>query len=215
MRWAVILSPLSMKIGRVLFIAATAASAHFVFAGTEQIASSAQRFDTEPPSFELAVESAYLFGVFNPPRNYEINADFLTARLRWGNHLDSTGIFRGYNQIYFSVLAEPIIRGIEDHYFGMNIGVRYNFVRSGSRLVPYFSGGVGVGLINTHPEQFGAQGQDLTFNILTAAGVSYRFSEHFSAQLGLLYQHFSNAGQTEPNPSLNLLGPQLGFIVVF
>jgi hypothetical protein len=27
---------------------------------------------------------------------------------------------------------------------------------------------------------------------------------------GLLYQHLSNAGITSPNPSLNLLGPQLG-----
>jgi len=27
---------------------------------------------------------------------------------------------------------------------------------------------------------------------------------------GILYQHLSNGGQTDPNPSLNLLGPQIG-----
>jgi hypothetical protein len=28
--------------------------------------------------------------------------------------------------------------------------------------------------------------------------------------VGALYQHLSNGGQTDPNPSLNLFGPQLG-----
>jgi hypothetical protein len=28
--------------------------------------------------------------------------------------------------------------------------------------------------------------------------------------VGVLYQHLSNAGLTDPNPSLNLIGPQIG-----
>ncbi len=120
-------------------------SAPFAFGGADRGASPSTAISDEPPRFDFAIESAYLFGAFNPPRNYEISADFLTARMRWGNYLDREGFFRGYNQVYFSFLAEPIIRGIENHYFGMNLGLRYNFVRHGSRFVPYFSGGVGLG----------------------------------------------------------------------
>ena len=169
----------------------------------------------EPPRFDFALETAYLFGAINPPASYRISANFLTARVRWGNYLDRGGFFRGYNQVYLSFLAEPIIQGIENHYFGMNLGLRYNFVRPGSRIVPYFSGGLGLGLIDSQPERFGGQGQDFTFNVLSAAGLSYQFSDRFSGQLGVLYQHFSNAGQTDPNPSLNLFGPQIGFTFSF
>ena len=204
-----------MNFGATTVIALALTIAPLAFGGNDPTTARTSVSADEPPPFDLSVESAYLFGAFNPPRNYEISANFLTARLRWGNYLKNDGFFRGYNQIYLSLLAEPFIRGIENHYFGMNLGLRYNFVRPGSRLVPYFSGGVGLGFIDSHPEQFGAQGQDFTFNILSALGVSYQFSNRFSGQVGVLYQHFSNAGQTDPNPSLNLFGPQVGFTLLF
>ena len=171
---------------------------------------------TESPArFEFSIESAYLLGFAGNPHSYEVNANFLTARVRWGDWTDRPGFFRGYNQVYFSAEAQPIIRGIENHYFGMNVGLRYNFGSATSRLTPYFSGGLGLGFIDSNADNFGSQGQDFTFNVLSAAGVSYKFNDHFSGQLGLLYEHFSNAGLTDPNPSLNLLGPQLGFSYSF
>src|SRR5207237_7270299 len=196
-----------------MIIALAVAMGSLASAGTESSASST--VSEEPPRFDFALETAYLFGAVNPPANYEISANFLTARVRWGDYLERAGFFRGYNQVYLSFLAEPIIRGIENHYFGMNLGLRYNFVRPGSRIVPYFSGGLGLGFIDSQPERFGGQGQDFTFNVLSAAGLSYQFSDRFSGQLGVLYQHLSNAGQTDPNPSLNLFGPQVGFTFSF
>jgi len=162
-----------------------------------------------PERFEVAIESGYLFGFINPPRSYQIGAEFLTARVRWGV-VRSDMWLRGYNQFYISAIAEPIFRGIENHYFGLNFGMRYNFVRPGSRLVPYISGGLGLGWIDSHPEIPGGQGQDFTFNILTAAGISYKMNDHWKLNAGILYEHLSNGGQTDPNPSLNLLGPQVG-----
>jgi opacity protein-like surface antigen len=129
--------------------------------------------------------------------------------------VQSDNWLRGYNQFYVSAMAEPIFRGIENHYFGLNFGMRYNFVRPGSRLVPYFSGGLGLGWIDSRPEIRDAQGQDFTFNILTAAGISYKMTEHWKLDAGILYQHLSNGGQTDPNPSLNLLGPQVGLSYSF
>jgi hypothetical protein len=179
-----------------------------IFGGIEQPHVATATEELNPQRFEFALESGYLFGAINPPANYQILTESLTARIRWGVIRD--GWLRGYNQFYFSALAEPILQGIENHYFGFNLGMRYNFVRPGSRLVPYFSGGVGGGWIDSHPEIPGGQGQDFTFNILSAAGISYSVNDHWKINVGALYQHLSNGGQTDPNPSLNLFGPQVG-----
>jgi lipid A 3-O-deacylase len=171
----------------------------------------AYSIETEPvdaPRFEYAIESAYLLGFINSPHSYEIGAEFVTARMRWGG-IENESWLHGYQQVYFSLMAEPIFRGVESYYYGFDFGLRYNFVRPGSRLVPYASGGVGAGLIDSHANIPGAQGQDFTFNILSAIGVSYQWNDRWKIDAGVLYQHLSNGGQTDPNPSLNLIGPQL------
>jgi hypothetical protein len=177
--------------------------------GTEQARVRATAEEFNPQRFELALESGYLFGAINPPADYQIGAAFLTARVRWGVVQGDTWL-RGYNQFYVSAIAEPIFRGIENHYFGLNFGMRYNFVRPGCRFVPYISGGLGLGWIDSHPEVPGGQGQDFTFNILSAAGISYLVDDRWKISVGALYEHLSNGGQTDPNPSLNLFGPQVG-----
>lgn len=164
----------------------------------------------EPPRFEFAAETAYLLSFIGNPNSYEIGAQFFTARWRWGVNRDDDSIFRGYNQVYLLGMVEPIFRGPENHYFGISAGFRHVFVRPGWRLQPYASGGVGLGFIDSTDEFRGGQGQDFTFNILTAIGVDYLVDEHWKISAGALYQHLSNAGQTDPNPSLNLIGPQVG-----
>lgn len=161
------------------------------------------------PRFELAAETGYLFGFIRNPIPYRIGAEFITARMRWGT-IQNDGWLRGYNQIYALAMVEPIFRGPESVYAGISTGLRYNFVQPDARLQPYISGGVGLGFIDSHPEVSGAQGQDFTFNVLSAVGLSYKINDHWKVTGGVLYQHLSNGGQTEPNPSLNLIGPQLG-----
>ena len=184
------------------------------FGGVEQsrVDSATEEFNPRP--FEVALETGYLFGAINPPTDYQIGAAFLTGRVRWGV-VRSESWLRGYHQFYVSAIAEPIFKGIENHYFGFNLGMRYNFVQPGCRIVPYISGGVGAGWIDSHPEIPGGQGQDFTFNILSAAGISYIVNDHWKIDVGALYQHLSNGGQTDPNPSLNLFGPQVGLTCSF
>ena len=91
----------------------------------------------------------------------------------------------------------------------------YNFVQPRRRLNPYISGGLGLSWIDSHLNIPGGQGQDFTFNILTAAGVSYSVNKSWKIDIGVLYQHLSNGGQTDPNPSLNLIGPQIGVTYSF
>lgn len=202
-----------MKMLRALSACAPLVVCLQAFGGVEQPSVTTVTEELNPQRFEFALESGYLFGAINPPADYQILAEFLTARIRWG--VVQHGWLRGYNQFYFSAVAEPILRGIENHYFGFNFGMRYNFVRPGSRLVPYFSGGVGAGGIDSHPEIPGGQGQDFTFSILSAAGISYSVNDHWKINVGALYEHLSNGGQTDPNPSLNLFGPQVGVTYSF
>jgi hypothetical protein len=164
----------------------------------------------DPPPFELASETAYLLSFIGNPNSYEIGAQFFTARWRWGVNRDDHSLFRGYNQVYLLGMVEPIFRGPENHYFGISAGFRHVFVQPGWRLQPYASGGVGLGFIDSTDEFRGGQGEDFTFNILTAVGVDYLVNEHWKVNVGALYQHLSNAGLSDPNPSLNLIGPQIG-----
>jgi hypothetical protein len=169
--------------------------------------------ELDAPSFEVAAETSYLWGSLANPNSYEVGAEFLTARWRWGTI--QQGWMRGYNQVYFLGMVEPIVRGPENFYYAISTGFRYNIVHPGSRFQPYISGGVGLGWIDSHADVFGAQGQDFTFNILSAIGVSYRVNDHLKLSAGALYQHLSNGGQTDPNPSLNLFGPQIGLTYSF
>ncbi|HEY3664201.1 MAG TPA: acyloxyacyl hydrolase [Chthoniobacterales bacterium] len=166
--------------------------------------------DFEPPQFEFATETAYLLGFIGNPNSYEIGAQFFTGRVRWGVNRDDHSIFRGYNQVYLLGMVEPIFRGPENHYFGISAGFRHVFVQPGWRLQPYASGGVGLGFIDSTDAFRQGQGQDFTFNILTQVGVDYLINEHWKVNVGAIYQHLSNGGQTDPNPSLNLIGPQVG-----
>src|SRR5580700_3485682 len=55
-----------------------------IFGGVERATVETATDELNPQRFELAVESGYLFGAFNPPTDYEIGAEFITARVRWG-----------------------------------------------------------------------------------------------------------------------------------
>ena len=184
-------------------------SSSLALAGSDRISTRFTPDNSDAPSFEMATETAYMLGVIGNPNSYEIGAQFITARWRIGP-VFREGFFRGYNQFYATAMGEPIFRGPENYYFGVSVGLRYNFLHAESRWMPYVSGGVGLGWIDSHANIDGAQGQDFTFNILSALGVSYRINKRWNASLGLVYQHLSNGGQTDPNPSLNLLGPQIG-----
>lgn len=205
---------------RMLIITAFALVTSTAWAGSGQLSTRFQREeDFDAPSFEMSTESTYMLGCFGNPHAYEIAAQYVTARWRWGAVHNPDSWLRGYNQIYFLATGQWFARGLENHYFGISSGLRYNFLRPGGRWQPYISGGVGLGFVDaTRVRTSGALGQNFTFNILTAVGLSYRFSEHWRAELGLQYQHLSNAGLSEPerpNSSLNSIGPEFGLTYNF
>jgi opacity protein-like surface antigen len=204
-----------MKVFRTASLALLLGSlAPLANAATDRISTHFSNETVEAPNFEVAAETAYMLGIIANPNSYEVAAQFFTARWRWGV-VERDSWLQGYNQGYALFMVEPLARGPENFYYGISVGLRYNFAKPGARFVPYVSGGIGLGWLDSHADIFGAQGQDFTFNILTATGVSYRVSDHLKLNAGILYQHYSNGGQTDPNPSVNLLGPQIGATYVF
>lgn len=204
-----------MKFSRLaLVVSLLLALASWAQASTDRISTHFSSDTVTAPSFEVSAETAYLVGIIGNPNSYEIPAQFFTARWRWGV-VERDSWLQGYNQVYATFMAEPFVRGPEDYYYGISLGFRYNFAKPGARFVPYVSGGVGLGWLDSHANIYGAQGQDFTFNILTATGVSYQVNDHLKINAGVLYQHLSNGGQTDPNPSVNLLGPQIGVTYSF
>ena len=183
-------------------------------ASTDRISTHFSTDTVEAPSFEMSAQTAYLVGIIGNPNSYEVAAQFFTARWHWGG-IERDSWLQGYNQVYATFMAEPLTRGPENFYYGISLGFRYNFAKPGARWVPYVSGGVGLGWLDSHANINGAQGQDFTFNILTATGFAYKMNDHWKLEAGVQYQHLSNGGQTDPNPSVNLLGPQVSFTYAY
>lgn len=208
-----------MKLRSLLLAVVMLLPLRCALAGSDQMSTRFVRDDLDAPSFEVSADSTYMLGCFGNPHAYEIAAEYVTARWRWGAIHNPDSWFRGYNQVYLLAMGEWFVRGLENHYFGVSAGLRYNFVRPHSRFQPYISGGVGIGDVDaTGRAEPGALGQSLTFNILTAIGVNYRINDHWKVNLGAQYQHLSNAGLSEPerpNTSLNSIGPQIGATYTF
>src|SRR5207247_6577887 len=102
-----------MKICRVAIALVFFLTTSRAFAGTQITNGNASVL--EAPRFEVALESAYLLGVFGNPNSYEIGAEFLTARVRWGVVLSDSWL-RGYNQFYVSDMGEVIFCGRYKQY---------------------------------------------------------------------------------------------------
>jgi len=149
-----------------------------------------------------------------PVKGYTLVPIVFTASLK----LDDVGLdnylggwLRGYSEFYFSGGYYQIVHGPEDHFEGIMVGPRYNFVQPGWKIIPFIGAGVGIGFINSRP-QFGGMGEDFNFSFETSAGFKYLISDEWFARVAIEYKHISNAGMSEPtNPNnpIDALGPQL------
>ena len=151
-----------------------------------------------------------------PNQAYTVVPISLTANLKLDDvSLDNFlgGVFRGYSEFYFEGQYEQIVHGPENHYEGIMVGPRYNFVQPGWKIIPYVEGGVGIGFADSNPTQ-GGLGQDFNFSFSVGAGAKYNLSDDWYVRLGVEYQHVSNAGLSEPqfqNHPIDELGPRLSF----
>jgi len=149
-----------------------------------------------------------------PNQAYTVVPIQLTASLKLDDvSLDNFlgGWLRGYSEFYFEGQYDQIVHGPENHYEGLMVGPRYNFVQPGWKIVPFIEGGVGIGFADSNPLQ-GGLGQDFNFSFEVAAGAKYNINDDWFLRLACQYQHVSNAGLSEPqfaNHPIDMLGPVL------
>jgi len=149
-----------------------------------------------------------------PNRPYTIVPIQATASLKLDDvSLDNVagGVFRGYSEFFFRGQYDQIVKGPENHYEGILVGPRYNFVQPGWKIIPFVEGGVGLGFADSNP-QAGGLGQDFNFSFEVAAGAKYQINCDWFLRLAVQYQHVSNAGLSDPpNPNhpIDSLGPIL------
>ncbi len=209
-------------VAKLLFVAAivTGLSLSPAFAGTEM---KSDMKEITPPEkgcaekdWTIELGSGCLFSNVrvNGPASYTMVPINVTASLKLDDvSLDNFlgGWLRGYSEFYFNAGYFDIVSGPETRYAGIMVGPRYNFVQPGWKIIPFLSGGVGLGFANSAP-QLGGLGQDFNFSFETSAGIRYNINDDWFLRLAVEYKHISNAGMSEPtNPNhpIDALGPQL------
>jgi hypothetical protein len=161
---------------------------------------------------EVGIETGQLFDVGGGTPRYHIAPQILTVHWQLDD-IGNEGWRRGNTEFIFSGYFTPVIKGIEDRYIGALWGPRYNFVQEGWDIVPYLGARVGIGFNDSRSnQQQKGQGQDFVFTFMVEVGAKYIINDQLNVGLGVMYQHFSNAGLSEPqriNYGLDTLGPVL------
>lgn len=106
-------------------------------------------------------------------------------------------------------LAEAVIEGPENHYFGISGSPSIEWWFPGRATYLHLAVGGGAGWIDSQ-DAHGGQGQDFTYLWFIHSGIRHFIGERTAVSFGVYYQHLSNRGATYPNPGIDALGPMIG-----
>ena len=167
--------------------------------------------------WDWSVEALYTFIVVANPWHCLIDLEarhpnphkyhFLTETV--GLRYRLTGIagpwlLHGSAQLCADLVGTEIVRGPETYFVGGAVGMHFDFVQPGWRIVPYTDFRFGPGAIDATVENNGQQ-NDLEFTYLWGAGVRYHVSPSLSVSFGAIDQHLSTAWLTR-NVSVDTVG---------
>ena len=162
--------------------------------------------------WEMQYDTAALWGVGRDgtPLNYTFLPQIISVKTPQFTHFE-TGVGDFVVRARLSLLVEPIVVGPETHFVGFSFSPSIECWNKPRSLAAFTSVGGGVGFMDSEGYKVaGGQGQDFNLNWFVTAGIKYRWNDHWSASLGVLFQHISNGGQNRVNPGINALGPTLG-----
>ena len=163
----------------------------------------------------LSAETAGLFSI-NNSNNYRYLPQLITVGWQL-DEIGNEGWNRGNTEFLFSGMYAPVIHGPNPWFTGGLFGPRYNFIQEGWPVVPYLESRVGFMFTNATGAP-NSQGQDFCFSFTVGTGVRIPVMQQLSVNLGILYQHISNGGLSEPdneNVGLDSIGPTLSVTWAF
>ncbi|HRE81766.1 MAG TPA: acyloxyacyl hydrolase [Opitutaceae bacterium] len=164
----------------------------------------------ERPSIDL--ESGLVWQVGNnTPLSYRLVPTQLSWRSREAFGWDLPQGLRLRVRHRLTCMATWISQGPESHYIAVAGSPSLEvWDQSGTWGLIGGAGG-GFGLIDSRGVK-GGQGQDFTLHWFARAGVERVVSRNGDRlSVGILFQHMSNGGQTDPNPGIDAVGLTLGF----
>ncbi len=163
----------------------------------------------------LTLESGYLWQIGNStPIDYRL----VPTQLSWRSadfirHAYADGSWFVVRH-RLTLIGTWIASGPESHYFGIAGSPSFEWWDKTGRWSLFSGIGGGFGLIDSGDVE-GGQGQDFTLNFFMRAGVEHITANDSRWSAGLMFQHMSNGGQTDPNPGIDALGFTLGYSWAF
>ncbi|MGL4399542.1 MAG: acyloxyacyl hydrolase [Luteolibacter sp.] len=165
----------------------------------------------EADHWELTLESGYAWQVGTWTEiDYEIVPTQLTLRsptawTLWDGQEGAKLLVRHR----LSALFETVTEGPESYYIGLAAAPSLEYWFPSQKTSAFFSIGGGFGWTDSAggPQ---ALGQDFTLHWFVQLGLRRKITENFSLLAGPFYQHLSNAGATDPNPAVDVLGLTIG-----
>ena len=109
-----------------------------------------------------------------------------------------------------TLLGTLIRHGPESHYVGFTGSPSFEWWDRAGAWSLFTGVGGGCGWIDSRGIT-GGQGQDFTLNWFIRGGIEHVINRHARLSVGLMYQHMSNGGRTNPNPGIDALGLTLGY----
>jgi hypothetical protein len=163
--------------------------------------------------WEVAVEAGYLEKVRdNSPLDYVI----VPLQVAWRSPAtfelwqgDSGARLRVRNRI--ALILETYLEGAEDYYFAFAGAPSFELWNAAATDALFFEIGGGFGLTNSNGTP-GGQGQDFAFNWFSQLGARHQFGNRQAFTAAAYFTHHSNLGMTDPNPGIDVLGINLGWV---
>lgn len=113
-----------------------------------------------------------------------------------------------------TLIGTWVQQGPESHYAGFSASPSVEWWDKTGTWSLFTGAGGGGGLLDSRGVA-GGQGQDFTWNWFIRGGLEHVTTRDQRFSAGLLYQHLSNGGQTDPNPGIDALGFTLGYSWAF
>jgi lipid A 3-O-deacylase len=109
-----------------------------------------------------------------------------------------------------TLLGTWVQQGPESHYLALAASPSVEWWNRRGTWGAYSGAGGGFGWLDSQDVR-GGQGQDFTFNWFARAGIEHIGRGGIRWSAGLMFQHLSNRGQTNPNPGIDALGATVGW----
>ncbi len=158
----------------------------------------------------LSLESGLLWEVGkSTPLSYRLIPTQLSWRSRemFGRPLGAGRIVLRHR---FTLLGTIVQQGPEHHYVALAASPSIEWWNKAGTWNLYGGAGGGFGWLDSQGVK-GGQGQDFTFNWFARGGVEHTAGRHSHWSAGIMFQHMSNGGQTNPNPGIDALGFTAGW----